>query len=245
MIESHQPRPNTARKARNREAGPAAPRSGGILVVGDRVSIAESLAAALGDLGLPVATMAEPGLDGTPPSPPESGRSVAVLDAGLGAPGEAPALTRALAGAGWLVLVLAAPADPLTTAACLEAGAAGYLPAQAPLGAVGAAVEDLCAGRAVGGGTPDREYLLAMLREARTTSARLLQPFGRLTRREQEVLGGLIDGLRPEQIAEAGFVSPTTVRNQIQSVLTKLGVRSRLEAVALARRSGWLPELDD
>ena len=32
------------------------------------------------------------------------------------------------------------------------------------------------------------------------------------------------------------------IRNQIQSVLTKLGVTSQLEAVALARRAGWAPD---
>jgi two-component system, NarL family, nitrate/nitrite response regulator NarL len=60
-----------------------------------------------------------------------------------------------------------------------------------------------------------------------------------LTRREREILGALLDGRRAADIASADFVSVTTVRNQIQSILTKLNVNSQLEAVALARRLGW------
>ena len=63
--------------------------------------------------------------------------------------------------------------------------------------------------------------------------------FGSLTRREREVLGGLVAGLRPADIALRDFVSVVTVRNQVQAVLTKLNVHSQLEAVALARWSGW------
>ena len=42
------------------------------------------------------------------------------------------------------------------------------------------------------------------------------------------------------QIAEQSFVSVPTVRTQVRQVLAKLDVSSQLEAVALARRSGWL-----
>ena len=62
----------------------------------------------------------------------------------------------------------------------------------------------------------------------------------RLTGREREVLSGLMSGLRPAEIAQRDFVSVTTVRNQVQAILTKLNVHSQLEAVALAHRLGWI-----
>ena len=62
-----------------------------------------------------------------------------------------------------------------------------------------------------------------------------------LTRREREVLRSLVSGRRAADIAEIDFVSVTTVRNQIQSILTKLGAHSQLEAVAIAVRAGWTP----
>jgi DNA-binding NarL/FixJ family response regulator len=63
--------------------------------------------------------------------------------------------------------------------------------------------------------------------------------FASLTPRERVVLAGLVGGLRPAEIARRDFVSVVTVRNQVQSILIKLNVHSQLEAVAVARWSGW------
>ncbi len=58
-----------------------------------------------------------------------------------------------------------------------------------------------------------------------------------LTPREREVLEHLTEGLHGAAIAEKLFISPATVRNHIQHILSKLGVHSRAEAVGLALRS--------
>lgn len=57
-----------------------------------------------------------------------------------------------------------------------------------------------------------------------------------LTSREREVLDLMCEGRDGAAIAEALFLSPTTVRNHIQHVLAKLDVHSRAEAVAMAMR---------
>lgn len=57
-----------------------------------------------------------------------------------------------------------------------------------------------------------------------------------LTRREQEVLDLLAEGYRQEEIAHKLVISPNTVGTHIQRILTKLGVQSRAQAVALALR---------
>jgi PAS domain S-box-containing protein len=56
-----------------------------------------------------------------------------------------------------------------------------------------------------------------------------------LTRREMEILRLLTQGLGTAAIAERLHVSRATVRNHVQSVFTKLGVHSRVAAVAYAR----------
>jgi DNA-binding NarL/FixJ family response regulator len=56
-----------------------------------------------------------------------------------------------------------------------------------------------------------------------------------LTARERIVLDQLITGKQAATIAQDLVVSLSTVRTQIRSILSKLGVRSQLEAVALAR----------
>jgi two-component system nitrate/nitrite response regulator NarL len=59
-----------------------------------------------------------------------------------------------------------------------------------------------------------------------------------LTPREREVLALLANGKTPKQIAAALVISPKTVATHIQHVLAKLGVHSRVEAVALAFQLG-------
>ncbi|HEY3671105.1 MAG TPA: LuxR C-terminal-related transcriptional regulator [Acidimicrobiia bacterium] len=55
----------------------------------------------------------------------------------------------------------------------------------------------------------------------------------RLTTREAEILEGLLDGDNTKVLAARLGVSQATARTHVQSVLSKLGVHSRLEAVAL------------
>lgn len=57
-----------------------------------------------------------------------------------------------------------------------------------------------------------------------------------LTRREAEILKFLCDGLRNSAIASRLFVSTKTVDHHVSAILTKLGARTRAEAVALAHR---------
>ncbi len=66
-----------------------------------------------------------------------------------------------------------------------------------------------------------------------------LQAFAVLTDREKVVLAELIEGHCAEEIANAAYVSISTVRSQIKAILQKLGVNSQLAAVAQARRAGW------
>jgi PAS domain S-box-containing protein len=61
-----------------------------------------------------------------------------------------------------------------------------------------------------------------------------------LTPRQAEVLGLLEHGRSTRQIAQQLHLSPETVRNHVRAVLRALGVHSRLEAVAIARRDHLL-----
>lgn len=65
-------------------------------------------------------------------------------------------------------------------------------------------------------------------------AARLLQDFG-LTAAEVQVVGPLCQGQSAAMIAQARQVSVTTVRNQIKSVMVKVGVHRQSELLARFR----------
>ena len=69
---------------------------------------------------------------------------------------------------------------------------------------------------------------------------RSLAPGADLTAREREVLILLTAGKSTADIAGALVVASATARNHIQSIMTKLGAHTRLEAVAIAARGNVL-----
>jgi DNA-binding NarL/FixJ family response regulator len=61
-----------------------------------------------------------------------------------------------------------------------------------------------------------------------------------LTSRETEVLRLLAEGRTNRQLARELYISEKTVSVHVSNILAKLGVRSRTEAAAVARRDGLL-----
>jgi DNA-binding CsgD family transcriptional regulator len=59
-----------------------------------------------------------------------------------------------------------------------------------------------------------------------------------LSDREREVLGLLVEGKSNAEIADLLFISTRTARAHVSAVLHKLGVATRVEAVADAHRRG-------
>ncbi|MHA6258283.1 response regulator [Sporosarcina sp. CAU 1771] len=66
------------------------------------------------------------------------------------------------------------------------------------------------------------------------------RPFHLLTKRECEVLQLLTDGQSNRTIGETLFISEKTVKNHVSSILQKMAVNDRTQAVVSAIKNGWV-----
>jgi DNA-binding NarL/FixJ family response regulator len=152
---------------------------------------------------------------------------VALIDVHLpGMSGLALARAAAASLPGVRVLMVSAYDDYAYVAEALEIGVGGYLLKTAT------ARELVDAVRAVADGV----FVLDQALSSRLTRRRRSGPLaaGTLTRRESEVLGVLARGRSNQQIAAELGLGQRTVEGHVSSVLGKLGVASRAEAVAYA-----------
>jgi DNA-binding NarL/FixJ family response regulator len=129
------------------------------------------------------------------------------------------------------VLVLVQNVDPEVLTQVIELGARGYVSRRAGLVELCQALERIARG---GVAIPEElvrpllEQLVRRRSEEKQDGELLLQ----LSPREREVLSLLADGASSGGIAEALVITKETARKHVQNVLVKMGVQSRLAAVA-------------
>jgi NarL family two-component system response regulator LiaR len=112
----------------------------------------------------------------------------------------------------------------------LEAGAIGYLLKNAPADTLAEAIRSASAGQP----TLAPEATQALIR-ARTSPRKLGYD---LSKREQEVLALIVEGLSNDQIAQRLVISSGTVRHHVSACISKLGASNRTHAAALAVEHG-------
>jgi DNA-binding NarL/FixJ family response regulator len=138
------------------------------------------------------------------------------------------------------VVVLGPVPNPRGVAAAFAAGASGYVRHDERIEGVERAMMKARAGDAAVAPQLLQESFADLLNpvpEPDDEGMRLLQL---LTPREVEVLMRVAEGEDTRLIAAGMGIAPSTARTHVQRVLMKLGVGSRLEAAALAARTGLL-----
>jgi DNA-binding NarL/FixJ family response regulator len=130
------------------------------------------------------------------------------------------------------ILILTTFADEASIVDVLKAGAKGYLTKDADRAEVAAAVRAVAQGHTTLGGDVGGKLIAAAASSAQGPD--LAARFN-LTRREDEVLALIGDGLSNAEIATALFVGVSTVKTHINAIFAKLGVRDRAQAIALVR----------
>lgn len=126
----------------------------------------------------------------------------------------------------------------------LQAGASGFLLKDTPIDEIAAAVGHVHYGDAVVAPSTTRRLLdhFMQARPTRPENApeRDGHRFKELTPREHEVLRLVARGLSNAEIAEQFVLSEGTVKVHVGRILTKLGLRDRVQAVVLAYETGLI-----
>jgi DNA-binding NarL/FixJ family response regulator len=125
----------------------------------------------------------------------------------------------------------------------LRAGASGFLLKDVPADQLVHAIRVVAAGEALLAPSVTRRLITAFTRRLPPGAGRPpgFDGLDELTAREVEVLTLLAEGLSNAEIAGRLFVGEATVKTHVARVLTKLGVRDRVQAVIVAFRAGLVP----
>jgi DNA-binding NarL/FixJ family response regulator len=120
----------------------------------------------------------------------------------------------------------------------LRAGASGFLAKDVPAEDLVMAIRTVAAGEAVVAPRILKRLLDRFADSLPDPAAAQPRALATLTEREREVLIHVARGLSNSEIARALSVSETTIKTHVGHVLTKLGLRDRVQAVVLAYESG-------
>ncbi len=118
----------------------------------------------------------------------------------------------------------------------IRAGASGFLLKDTPADELADAVRVVASGDALLSPSITRKLLEEFVKTP--SSPKQTAEMGELTDRELDVLRQLARGLSNAEIADALFVSETTVKTHVSHILTKLELRDRVQAVVVAYESG-------
>ena len=126
------------------------------------------------------------------------------------------------------VVVLTGSDEVAPLREAMKIGVAGYVRKDQRLGGIVQALR-----QAAHGESSIDKTLLRRLGSTAAAPTKQPQLLDRLTQQEKVVLGCLADGLQTSEIVKRLGIRNSTVRSHIQAILSKLGVHTRLQAVAL------------
>jgi DNA-binding NarL/FixJ family response regulator len=135
------------------------------------------------------------------------------------------------------IVMLTVSEDDSSLFGALRAGAVGYLVKDLDLSLLPDELRDVAEGKAA----IPRSLVARMVKQLHATDPRFRtttvagEPGTRLTSREWEVLAALADGLTTREIERRLQLKQSGIRAHISSVVRKLGVRDREEAIAFFR----------
>jgi DNA-binding NarL/FixJ family response regulator len=138
---------------------------------------------------------------------------------------------------GMTVLVLSATLSRENLTKAVQAGADGVLDKLAGVGEIVGELRRISAGAALPSQQQVVEALLS-IDQHHDPDSHERTALGSITSREKEMLRALAEGLNSEEIAERLSMTAEEEHAHVANIITKLGARSRLQALAVAARLG-------
>lgn len=124
------------------------------------------------------------------------------------------------------VIILTGLSRPGNLLRALKVHVRGFIPKDAPAQTLADGIRRVVAGERV----IDPELVAAAIETGASP----------LTGREADVLRAAEDGISTEAIGGRLSLAPATVRNYLSNAISKTGGRNRIDAIRIARDSGWL-----
>ena len=181
----------------------------------------------------------------------ETSPDIVLMDLSLGSPGgieTTQRIKRELPSAGIIVLAVNEDEDALFDA--IKAGAAAFILKDVAPDDLVAIVLRVAAGEYL---INDKVFskpavasrVLKEFRELAIYGQEAAPIFAPLSPREVEILDNIAQGMTNKQVAYALSISEQTVKNHMSSILRKLSVNDRTQAVVYAMRQGWIRMPED
>ena len=182
---------------------------------------------------------------------PETSPDIVLMDLSLPAPGgieTTQRIKRELAGAGIIVLAVSEDEDALFDA--IKAGAAAFVIKDISPDDLVSVIRRVSQGEFL---INDKVFakpavasrVLKEFRELAVYGQEAAPIFAPLSPREVEILDNIAQGMTNKQVAYALSISEQTVKNHMSSILRKLSVNDRTQAVVYAMRQGWIRMPED
>lgn len=176
----------------------------------------------------------------------EQNPDIVLMDLSLPAPGGIEATQRVKREMPTTaVIVLAAAEDEESLFDAIKAGAAAYILKEVDPADLVAIIRRVSSGEYL---INDKVFarpavasrVLKEFRELAIYGAEAQPIFAPLSPREVEILDNIAQGMTNKQVAYALSISEQTVKNHMSSILRKLSVNDRTQAVVYAMKQGWI-----
>lgn len=136
------------------------------------------------------------------------------------------------------IVALGVAEEERSVLACIEAGISSYVARDGSLDDLREGIQSVVRGEAQCSPKVARRLMDELHRRSSDRGELIVDPTSRLTPRERQITELIDEGFSNSEIADRLFISVSTVKNHVHTILEKLHVRRRGEAAALLRRRG-------